>query len=73
MKRGWFGPRQFGWGASPVTWEGWAVTGVFLLSLVVITGLFRDKSWMWAPLLADIVVLLVVINLTYDKNARTGV
>ena len=72
MKRGWFGPKQIGWGASPATWEGWAVTGVFLLSMAVMAYFFQGKSWMWAPMLADIALLLVIINLAYDKNARTG-
>ena len=72
MKRVWFGPRKVGWGASPVSWEGWAVTGVFALSMAVIAYLFGDNWWMWAPMLADVALLLVIINLTYDKTARTG-
>lgn len=36
-KRPWFGPkRYFGWGWTPVTWEGWAVTAIFLV--IVIAG-----------------------------------
>lgn len=72
MKRVWFGPRQVGWGASPVSWEGWAVTGVFAVSMVLIAGLFSEKNWMWALMLGDIALMLVITNLTYDKNARTG-
>jgi hypothetical protein len=26
----WFGPRKVGWGLSPVSLEGWAVTGIVL-------------------------------------------
>jgi hypothetical protein len=29
-EKAWFGPRRFGWGLSPITIEGWIVTGVML-------------------------------------------
>ncbi len=25
----WFAPRMFGWGATPVTWQGWLATLIF--------------------------------------------
>jgi ABC-type sugar transport system permease subunit len=34
-ERYWFRPKSFGYGATPVTWEGWLVT----LSSVVVTGI----------------------------------
>jgi hypothetical protein len=33
--KAWFGPRRFGWGFDPVSWEGWAVMAA---SLVVFFG-----------------------------------
>jgi hypothetical protein len=37
MARYWFRPRWYGYGATPVTWEGWVltigVTGVIVLSI----------------------------------------
>ena len=28
----WFGPKTgFGWGWTPVTWQGWAITALFLI------------------------------------------
>ncbi len=33
MARYWFRPRQYGYGATPVTWEGWAIT---LAAVVVV-------------------------------------
>ena len=73
MKRGWFGPKRFGWGASPASWEGWASTGVFILAMLLTGNLLRDVSWVWALMLAEIAIFLAVILLTYDKNARTSV
>ena len=30
VKHPWFGPRRFGWGWTPISWEGWVVTILFL-------------------------------------------
>lgn len=37
----WFRPKRFGYGWSPATWEGWAVTGLAVLLMVVIARLTR--------------------------------
>ncbi|HEX4408341.1 MAG TPA: hypothetical protein VH206_06180 [Xanthobacteraceae bacterium] len=44
MNKYWFKPREFGYGATPSTWEGWAVT-VISMFVVVMTS-------MLAPVLA---------------------
>jgi hypothetical protein len=31
--RGWFGPKRFGWGFGPRTWEGWLVSLVYIAML----------------------------------------
>ncbi|WP_425988290.1 hypothetical protein [Brevundimonas sp. TWP2-3-2] len=73
MKRVWFGPKRFGWGASPASWEGWAATGVFILAMLLTGNLLRDVALVWALMLAEIAIFFVVVILTYDKNARTPV
>ena len=73
MKRVWFGPKRFGWGASPASWEGWAATGVFILAMLLTGNLLRDVALVWALMLAEIAIFFVVVILTYDKNARTHV
>ncbi len=39
----WFAPKLFGWGATPVTWQGWLTTLLFALAFI---GVIR-----WAPTL----------------------
>lgn len=34
--RQWFGPKRYGWGFSPRTWEGWVV--LLLLGVVLVGG-----------------------------------
>ena len=72
LKRGWFGPKRFGWGVSPASWEGWAATGVFVL-MMGLTGSLLDKPWVWAGMMANVVAYIALVILTYDKNARTHV
>jgi hypothetical protein len=59
MARYWFRPRRYGYGATPVTWEGWALT-VAVVSIVAISvaamNLLADRAnfavWIaWRPLL----------------------
>jgi hypothetical protein len=80
MKPGWFGPKRFGYGISPRSWEGWAV------SLVAIAGLAAVMRWVRpligealgvSPSLATTMIVVVwlallagVIALTYD-GAKT--
>ncbi len=34
--RPWFGPKKYlGWGWTPITWEGWLTTAVFLAAFLV--------------------------------------
>lgn len=34
MSKRWFGPRKFGFGVTPISWEGWVTA--FLVTLAVI-------------------------------------
>jgi hypothetical protein len=34
MNRYWFKPKRYGFGAVPVSWEGWAATAVLLLAIL---------------------------------------
>lgn len=33
MNKPWFGPRKFGFGWTPVTWQGWVVTVVLTFAV----------------------------------------
>jgi len=38
MSRAWFAPKDIGYGATPITWEGWLVTLLFVLLVVLTVG-----------------------------------
>lgn len=58
----WFGPRRFpGWGWTPLTWQGWTVSGVFLVAVVLCGEFIRGIPK--AIAIAGLVVLLLAICL----------
>ena len=67
MKKGWFGPKEFGYGVSPKSWEGWAATVVFVLALVGWTRLLHDvHPWLWVGYATLALLFVGVIALTYE-------
>ena len=36
MSGPWFGRKRVGWGLRPASWQGWAITGVYVVALVVL-------------------------------------
>ena len=60
MTQYWFRPKNYGYGATPVTWEGWAVTiaaAAVVAGSVLVLELLVDRSdfvaWMvWALFIA---------------------
>jgi hypothetical protein len=72
MKRGWFGPKRFGWGASPASWEGWVATLVFVIALIGVSLLFRDDTTVaWNARGAVFAAYLAIVVLTYSSSARS--
>ncbi len=69
MTRYWFRPRRFGYGAQPVTWEGWAVT---LGSLVVFLGGFQLALWRGEWLIALLAVAFLAAVLLLAKAKTDG-
>jgi Na+/melibiose symporter-like transporter len=70
MTRYWFRPKRYGYGATPVTWEGWALTVgiVAVVALpIVAMNLLADRSnvgaWLaWAAFIVIAVFWMVRIS-----------
>jgi hypothetical protein len=75
MKRLWFRAKDYGWGWTPATWEGWAVTAAWLAFLILIvkdTGSYEEDGVavllrVILPTWASIVALLLVCWKTGEK------
>ncbi len=66
-ERPWFGPRRLGWGLSPVSIEGWVVTGLALVAAGVATRLFPDR-----PALRQLPVVGLVVFALLKGTAPGG-
>jgi hypothetical protein len=56
-KRPWFGPRRFGWGYGPLTWQGYIVTAIIVLYVILVSTL--TKGHMPGMLLAIVPAIAV--------------
>jgi hypothetical protein len=67
----WFKPKALGYGATPVTWEGWAVVAAYFVVVTAITILMvRRKGFTaWAPWVVAMVV--ATSALTWVSWAKT--
>lgn len=57
----WFAPKAFGWGAVPVTWQGWVVTLVFIAAAAMIAKTGEHRSPVWLGLLVPVVLGFIAI------------
>lgn len=78
MKKGWFGPKRFGVGISPRSWEGWLVTALFVaglaLTMRIATPMLAASTGLsfgvigFTTLAIWLALYVVVIWLTYEKT-----
>jgi hypothetical protein len=61
--RVWFGRRSFGWGLRPVRWQGWVVTGLYLLFVFMLAHALAAHH------MALFVIALVVLTVVYAMVA----
>ena len=66
----WFGPRRYGWGLTPISWQGWVLTGAYVVTVFVLAiMLSTPQPWIfWTLLVLATVAFFLVAFLT----RRTG-
>jgi hypothetical protein len=68
----WFKPKRYGYGATPVRWQGWAVTAATALAIVAVSICLRltTKSlWTLAALLIfDALAIFVLVIVSRRKT-----
>lgn len=57
----WFSPKLYGYGATPVTWQGWALTGLFVLLVVMVTSLAVQDNPVLFAMLGPITVGFILL------------
>jgi hypothetical protein len=76
MTRYWFKPKRYGYGATPVTWEGWVFTG-FIVAIVAVSGWLllggaRAPSLTMVGIWWAIVVLTIAASVAVTKSKTEG-
>jgi len=67
--REWFAPKRYGYGATPITWQGWALTiGLVVIEVVLAAELARRPMELIA-ISVPIVLTFIVIT---AKTTRGG-
>jgi hypothetical protein len=67
--RYWFRPKRFGYGATPITWEGWLVTFVSAL-LIVAAGYLMVTGH--GPQGAAAIVVIMIATIVISKAKTEG-
>jgi hypothetical protein len=60
-KRPWFGPKRIGFGYGPRTWQGFLVTGLSVVAIVIAGTLAKGTPWFYGVIIAAVAVHLVII------------
>jgi hypothetical protein len=69
-KRPWFGPkRYFGWGWTPISWQGWLVSALFLVAAITCRVHFGTGP---AGILAVVVCLFVYLGIIVLTGTKPG-
>ena len=68
----WFKPRNRGYGATPVTWEGWAVT-VLTMFVVVMTSMLapvlgQGRAGGFKALVIDVLAIAAFVLISRSKT-----
>jgi L-asparagine transporter-like permease len=64
--RAWFGKRILGWGYRPVSLEGWLVTIVFLIAIIVNMNYNNKTTIGYAILVVMLIIFFIIARLTGD-------
>ncbi len=54
-KEPWFGKRRIGWGFNPITWQGWVLTLILILILLL------DSMYFYKTILFGIILIVAII------------
>lgn len=64
----WFKPKGFGYGASPTTWEGWAVVIIFIIYLLSLSFLLTQEGNSTKYLLLVFAGIIAVFLISKNKT-----
>lgn len=72
-KRYWFKAKLYGWGWVPATWQGWLITGIYLLLVILVSSTLSLEPTFWRILSLILIVeflTLVFIFIAFKKGEK---
>lgn len=74
-KKLWFKAKTYGWGWTPVSWQGWGILAIFVVGLIsegVSFGTLVDNGVIapWGFLLRIAVLITLFITICYAKGEK---
>jgi hypothetical protein len=68
----WFKPRRFGYGATPVTWQGWALTigtvVVVVMASMVLPAVADGSVWGLSAVVIDVAAIAALLVVSRRKT-----
>ena len=72
----WFKAKLYGWGWTPVKWQGWLVVFVYVISLVLLSLTIDetspDREVVFTFLLPFAILTAMLIRICYKKGEKPG-
>lgn len=65
----WFAPKRYGYGATPISWQGWALTFGFVAIAILTAVRFAKRP---VQLIAVLVTLTVAFMVICARTTRGG-
>jgi hypothetical protein len=68
----WFRPKRYGYGVTPVTWQGWCITIAFAIVVVVSSALVpifaASTLWIFVAIPIDLLLIFALIVVSRRKT-----
>jgi hypothetical protein len=73
MSKPWFGPKEYGFGLSPISPAGWVATLVYVIVLMSAAFILRQRgAATWIGLATTLGITVAFIGLTLLKSDRSA-
>ncbi len=72
----WFKQKRYGYGATPSTWQGWAVTGVYLVAVLALSAWLAEGAVAaqsrYLPFIGMVTVLTIILVAVVAMKTEGG-
>jgi len=72
MSTYWFRPKRYGYGATPITWQGWALTlgavGVFVAATLTVMRHTALDAVFWLAVAVDFAAIFALVEISRRKT-----